>query len=103
MLTQLQSQSEHWYVVQMLHTANLLRPNVLELKLNAFDWKQEAIERIVLFMDVWAEHQVNWPLAFVNQREATPRILLVRFDTTFEHPVLNHENVREVGRLLAEA
>lgn len=54
-------------------------------------------------MDIWAEHQVNWPLTFVNQRKATPRVLLVRLDTTFKHPVLNHEYIGEVGRLLAEA
>ena len=52
---------------QVLHASNFLRPNILELKLDAFDREEEAIERVVLFMDVRTEHQVDRPVALVNQ------------------------------------
>ena len=54
-------------------------------------------------MDVWTEHQVDWPVALVDQGETAPWIPLVGLDTALEHPILNQKHVCQVGCLLAEA
>ena len=65
MLSQLQSQPENRLLVQVLHAANFLRPDVVQFELDALDWKQKTEEGIVLLSHVRAEHQVDRPLAVV--------------------------------------
>ena len=103
MLSKLKSEPENGLLPEMLHAANLLCPDVLQLQLNAFDWQKEAVEGIVLLMDVWAEHQVDGPVALVDERKTTPRVLLIRLHATLKYPVFDHEDVCQVRCLLTEA
>ena len=102
-LPQLQSQPEYGLLIQMLHAAYFRCPDVLQFELDTLDRKQEAEEGVVLLGDVGAEHQVDWPLAVVVERQSTPRVTLVCLDGAFEGPVLDEENIREVLCLLREA
>ena len=92
-LSQLQSHSEHRLLTEVFHTADLLGPDVLQLKLYALDRQEEAVQGVVFLMDIGTEHQVNRPRTLVNQGQTTPRIFLISFDTALEHPVLYHQNV----------
>ena len=67
MLSQLESKAEYRLLTKMLHASDLLRPYILKFKLDALDWQQEAVERVVFLVNVRAEHQMNRPLATVYQ------------------------------------
>ena len=67
MLSKLEGQSEDRLLVQVLHTADFLGPNVLKLKLNSLYRQKEAVKRVVFLVDVRTEHQMDRPLAFVDE------------------------------------
>ena len=67
MLSQLQSQSEHRFLVQMLHTSDFACPDVLQFKLDSFNWKQKSEQSVIFLCDIWAEHKMDGPLAIVVQ------------------------------------
>ena len=96
MLSKLQGQSEDRLLVQVLHAANFLRPNVLKLELNSLYRQKEAVKRVVFLVDVRTEHEVDRPLTLVDEREAAPGVLLIGLDTTLEDPVFDQEHVRQV-------
>ena len=54
-------------------------------------------------MNIRAEHQMDRPLALVDEREAAPWVLLVGLHVRLEDPVLDQQHVCEVCSLLAEA
>lgn len=43
------------------------------------------------------------PLTFINEREPTPWILLIRLHTWLEYPIFDEQHIREIGCLLAES
>ena len=67
MLSQLQSQSEHRFLVQMLHTSDFACPDVLQFKLDSFNWKQKSEQSVIFLCDIWAEHKMDGPLAIIVQ------------------------------------
>ena len=77
MLSQLECKAENRLLTKVFHASDLLRPNILKFKLDALDRQQEAVERVVFLVNVRAEHQMNRPLAAVDQRQATPRVFLI--------------------------
>ena len=68
MLPQLQSQSEYWLLIKMLHATDFGCPDILQFKLDTLDGKKESEEGVVLLSHVWTEHQMDWPLAVVVKR-----------------------------------
>lgn len=80
----------------MLHAADFLGPNVLELELHALYGQEESIECVVFLVDVRTEHEMDRPLALVDERKATPGVLLVGLYTALENPVLDQEHIRQV-------
>ena len=77
----------------MLHAPYLLSPHVLQFKLDALNGQQEAVKRVVFLVDVWAEHQVDWPLTAVYEGQTTPRVLLIGLHTTFKDPIFDQKYI----------
>ena len=88
---------------ELLHQPHFDSPNILEFKLDALDWEQEAEEGVVHLDDVWAEHQVQGPEAPVVQAQAAPRVLLVGLRFTHESPVFKPHVVDDVVGFMGEA
>ena len=87
----------------MFHTSDFLRPNVLELNLDAFDRQQKPVDSVILFEHIRAEDQVQRPLTCVAHGQTRPWVLLIRFDVAMKSPILEKGDISQVYCLLDEA